>query len=163
MEPIGKDLARIVGEAARNLAVARHLVASDGVVYCWGCVALQRRSAELSCEEATLPVLHCPGCLTLAQRRGAGHYVRRVVQGVSVEYPTEPDEKRRWRLLLRNMRSEERLDREGASRMLANAKALPGAFEGDVRELTAAFHQRFGHHDDAGRPSRAVRYRDAAE
>lgn len=163
MEPIGKNLAPIVNEAARNLATARKLVASDGTVLCWNCVDLQRRTPELDCQAATFPTLHCADCLELyrLKRERTNAYTKREVHGITYEHPIEEDERHRWRLMVHNMKREQRLDRDGASKMLANANALPNAFEGDVRELTDAFFTRFGH--DEGRPSsRGVRYRDEA-
>lgn len=162
MEPIGKNLDLIANVTARSMAAARKLVGRDGTVYCWNCTAMQRRTPELEAGVASLPSLHCDGCLALhARRQEEAPYTRRVVNGIEYEYPTDSDEERRWRSMIHNMQHEQRLDRESASRLLSNAKALPGAFDGNIAELTDAFLRRFGH-EDAPRSSRPLRYRDEA-
>jgi hypothetical protein len=143
------------------MARSKNLLCSDGVtILCWACVASQRRVLELEPKVATGPDLHCDTCRDLhARRQETAPYTRRTLNNVEYEFPTEPDEARRWRLMLAVMRHEQRLDRDLASSMLANAKAIPGAFEGDVRQLEEAYRKRFGH--DTINPTKSVRYRDA--
>lgn len=159
MEPIGKSLG-INDSHVADMAKSKGLVCSDGTVLCWNCVALQKRTPELEPAVATGPDLHCDSCREAHERRQErAPYTRRTINNVEYEFPTEPDETRRWRLMLQVMRHEQRLDRDLASSLLANAKALPGVFEGNVRELQEAFQKRFGH--DTTNPTRSVRYRDA--
>jgi hypothetical protein len=160
VDPIGKNLAPIVNEAARNLATARQLVASDGTVLCWNCVDIQRRTPEVECQAATFPTLHCADCIERyrQKREKTNPYVKRVVHGITYEHPVESDHDYQWGRMIHNMKHGQSIDQESAARMLANAKALPGAFEGDTRELEAAYVARFGHYNS--KPNKSVRYRD---
>lgn len=62
-------------------------------------------------------------------------------------HPKEGDEAHRWRCMKRNMRHDERIDRDAGMRMLQNARKLPSASKGnffDMQELEAEFEERFG-------------------
>lgn len=157
-QPIAIALGEVL-ECAESIGRHKNLEATDGTFICWACADLQKRLVDVWPSQASLPSLHCEICLQAAKRRSTGQYVWKAINGIRYEFPTESDKDRQWRLMLRNMRHEPRLDREGASRLLANAKALPGAFEGSVRELTDAFHKRFGA-DTTVKPAYAGRYRD---
>lgn len=159
MEPIGKSLG-ISDSHVADMARSKNLVCSDGRILCWNCVSLQRHTPEIEPALATGPHLHCSACLEVHQRKQErAPYTRRVINHVEYEFPTDGEEDRRWRLMLNVMRHEQRLDRDLASSLLANAKAIPGAFEGNVRELEDAYRKRFGH--DTINPTKSVRYRDA--
>jgi hypothetical protein len=71
-------------------------------------------------------------------------------------HPIESDEAHRWRCMKRNMRHDERVDREAGLRLLENAGKLPVGDDtasanrryDDMAELRKEFEERFGKRPD---------------
>jgi hypothetical protein len=72
-------------------------------------------------------------------------------------YPREGNEAHRWRCMKRNMRHDERIDKEAGQRLLEAARGLPSCTPTNYQELLAEFNERFGEQQERPESRRGLR------
>ncbi len=70
--------------------------------------------------------------------------------GFTYKHPRESDEDHRWRCMKRNMRYSDALTKDGAQKMLENARKLTSCNDRDLSELQEEYNLRFGSFYDSG-------------
>lgn len=112
-------------QAAEDIGRSKRLQNVDGTWRCWAC------DTEL---DAFRVSLHCEFCEAQALER---------TRARDAKERAKSDEDWRWEAIARTMRSDQRLDREGAVRLLAKARELPSATTERMQGLNLLFDKRF--------------------
>jgi len=124
---------------AEALIERERLRGKNGVLFCRRC----------GVEGASFPSLACADCF--AEVRANFEAQSKTIHrfGHRYEVSPVPDAVHRWGALLRNMATDQRLDREAAERLLRKSQDVlcPKGF--DRAELQAAFNKRFGEQQTA--------------